>query len=86
MRYISAEAAKAAITGWQTDPTDDELEWAIDQVPTEKVIPEKNGVWKYHNDNHGQWWDCTNCGKILHRPPNDKLFCSSCGSRNITER
>ena len=35
-------------------------------------------VWRYHNDEHGQWWDCSACGKICRKNPHDKLGCSRC--------
>jgi hypothetical protein len=72
-RCVSAEQVKAAITGWETEPTDEELVRAIDNCtpPAAK--------WKYHNDEHGTWWGCTNCGKVCRRNPHEKLFCSRCG-------
>ena len=36
-------------------------------------------VWRYHNDQHGTWWDCSNCMKICRKNPHDKLYCSRCG-------
>ena len=33
-RLIEADAAKAALTGWETDPTDEEIEYTIDNIPT----------------------------------------------------
>lgn len=51
----------------------------INDAPT--VTPDRpKAVWQYHNDEHGVWWGCGNCGKILCRPPNDKRFCSRCGA------
>lgn len=38
-RYIDADKAKSELLGWETDPTDDEIEYAIDNIPTEDVVP-----------------------------------------------
>jgi hypothetical protein len=38
-RYIDAELAKEALTGWETDPLDEEIERAIDNIPTADVAP-----------------------------------------------
>lgn len=38
-RLIEAEKAKAALVGWETDPTDEEIEMAIDSVPTVDAVP-----------------------------------------------
>ena len=35
----------------------------------------------YTNDEGKPRWKCTNCGKIVKRPPNDKKRCSICGAR-----
>lgn len=39
MRYIDAELAKEALMDWETDPTDEEIKWTIDCVPTADVVP-----------------------------------------------
>lgn len=36
--YILRSKAIKAVTGWQTDPTDEELEWALLQVPSADVV------------------------------------------------
>ena len=37
--YILRSKAIKAVTRWQTDPTDEELEWALLQVPSADVVP-----------------------------------------------
>ena len=39
MRLIDADAAKKALTGWDTDPTDEEIERTIDEQPTIEAAP-----------------------------------------------
>ena len=39
-------------------------------------------VWHYYvNDEGKARWKCSHCGKIVRRLPNDKVRCSTCGSR-----
>ena len=47
-RYIDAELAKQALTGWETDPTDEEILLAIDRIPTADVVPKSE--WKPVSD------------------------------------
>lgn len=46
MRLIDADEAKKALTGWETDPTDEEIEYTIDNLPTVDAEPVKHGRWK----------------------------------------
>ena len=39
MRLIDADAAKLALIGWDTDPTDEEIEYTIDNIPTIDAVP-----------------------------------------------
>jgi len=52
----------------------------IDSQPTLTCTVRVPAVWRYHNDEHGQWWDCQHCGKICRKNPHDKNYCSHCGS------
>lgn len=38
-RLIDADAAKEALTGWETEPTDEEIEYTIDHIPTVDAVP-----------------------------------------------
>ena len=38
-RLIYLEDAKEALTGWETDPTDEEIEYVLDQLPTVDAVP-----------------------------------------------
>ena len=53
----------------------------FDEIKAERdaLLGERTAVWHYHNDAHGQWWECGNCGKVCHKNPHDKKFCSICG-------
>jgi Zn finger protein HypA/HybF involved in hydrogenase expression len=44
------------------------------------------GTWVYYlNDEGKARWKCSECGKVCRRNPHDKLYCSTCGSRNHLE-
>ena len=36
--YINREDAKKSLIGWDTDPTDEEIEYALDNIPTADVV------------------------------------------------
>lgn len=40
------------------------------------------GTWKYYvNDEGKARWKCSCCGKICHKHPGVKYYCSNCGAR-----
>lgn len=40
----------------------------------------EGAVWKYYlNDEGKARWRCSYCGKVCHRNPHDKRYCSICG-------
>ena len=46
----------------------------------------KFGRWLYYTNDEGKArWKCSECGKICKRDPSEKLYCSTCGSRNSKE-
>ncbi|MBO7172353.1 MAG: hypothetical protein J6V52_05320 [Bacteroidaceae bacterium] len=45
MRLIDADAAKKALVGWETDPTDEEIERTIDHISTIEAEPVRYGEW-----------------------------------------
>jgi hypothetical protein len=86
-RYIDADEAKEALTGWDTDPTDEEIEWTIDNVPTADVAEVKHGNWVDRGDGD---WSCDRCGELfsfdawgdIH--PKDDCgcnYCPNCGAK-----
>lgn len=38
MSLISREEAKRALTGWDTDPTDEEIEYTLDRLPSVEFV------------------------------------------------
>lgn len=79
MRLIDADAL---IDNLGSEDRDIYCKNIIEEAPTAECT---RGVWQYHNDEHGVWWGCSECGKILRRPPNDKRFCSRCGAEMTRE-
>ena len=44
-------------------------------------------VWKYSTDDENRpRWKCSHCGKICHKRPSDKRYCSNCGCKMRMER
>ena len=37
-RYVDANILKSTLTGWDTEPTDEEIEYAIDNIPSCDVV------------------------------------------------
>ena len=39
-------------------------------------------TWLYYTNEEGKArWKCSACGKICHRNPHDKIYCSHCGCK-----
>ncbi len=45
-RLIYAEDAKEALLRWETDPTDEEIEYTIDKLPTVDAVEVVRGRWE----------------------------------------
>lgn len=46
----------------------------------------KDGKWKYYvNDEGKARWRCSLCGKLCHKNPAEKRYCSDCGARMTME-
>lgn len=80
-KLIDAEEAKKALTGWETDPTDEEIEFAIDRIPTVDAEPVTHSHWKYyHIENRAV---CMNCGfeRDLDYNFGRAVSCPNCGAK-----
>ena len=44
-RLIYLEDAKDALIGWETDPTDDEIEYTLDSLPKVDAVEVVHGRW-----------------------------------------
>jgi DNA-directed RNA polymerase subunit RPC12/RpoP len=53
----------------------------------EKIMKEARfGKWVYYRNDEGKpRWKCSECGKIVHRLPIEKLYCSKCGAKMSLE-
>jgi ABC-type ATPase with predicted acetyltransferase domain len=47
-----------------------------------KLFVPIEGVWQYYTNDEGKArWRCSVCGKIAHKNPMEKQFCSSCSAK-----
>ena len=92
MRLIDADEAKKALTGWDSDPTDEEIEYTIDELPTIEAAPVVHGRWKktYNGPrqdiNTGELietykYDCPFCGYHTGNQGRNFNYCPNCGAR-----
>ena len=79
MRLIDADAAKKALVGWETDPTDEEIERAIDHISTIEAKPVRHGEWEAC----GIGLTCKIChkGLVLEQGDVEMNYCPNCGAK-----
>jgi hypothetical protein len=58
-RYVDANLVKEALIGWETDPTDEEIEYTIDKIPTADAAEVIHAKWIINSD--GYYPYCSNC-------------------------
>ena len=82
------EKAIHTFTEWNLDHTNKMVMVGIKEITAKRTVEllkkleaPVEAMWRYHNDEHGQWWDCSSCGKICRKNPHDKLGCSRCRAK-----
>ena len=92
-RYIDADKAIDALTGWDTDPTDEEIKWTIDKIPTADVAEVKHGEWVETTEPLGyenvELVGCTACGETFITDEDCDIdyfktffsYCPNCGAK-----
>ena len=81
-RLIYLEDAKEALTGWETDPTDGEIEYTLDNLPIVDAVEVVHGRWENirfitTGDGRARIGDCSSC-KSIERVRN---YCPNCGAK-----
>ena len=77
--YILRGKAIKAVTGWETDPTDEELKLALMDIPAADVAEVvRCGECKYQDkgENDCEAWNLCGYRPWLHIPTEDDAFCS----------
>ena len=74
--YIEREAVKRALLGWDCDPSDDDVEFAINEIPPADVVEVRHGVWIRHKENC-LYNKCSICSYEHCREDN---YCPNCGA------
>lgn len=90
-RLIYADEAKSALTGWETDPTDEEIEFTIDRIRSVDAVEVKRGYWYLLDECANAGVYCSVCTKKVYKEhyANQKLkskYCPNCGARMDAER
>lgn len=80
---ISRSAAIKAVTGWDSEPTDEELERVLNKLPAVDAEPVRHGKWlePYKND----IWDCYRCSECGAAFDRTTKYCSNCGAKMDAE-
>ena len=82
---ISRKAAIAALTGWDTDPTDEEIKYVLNKLATAEAEPVKHGRWIYDSLTIGEHTKprCSVCnwGSFDAQWQDHKHYCSHCGAK-----
>lgn len=83
-RYVDVNLVKEALLGWDEDPSDEDLEYAIDNIPIANVKEEKHGKWidtdrfDFHKT---PIYQCSECKKeVADNYINLHKFCLHCGT------
>ena len=79
--YINREDAKKSLIGWDTDPTDEEIEYALDNIPTADVVEVVHGYWEEVIGDIR----CSVC-KISQDNGHKHNYCPECGAKMDGER
>lgn len=78
--YIERKKAIKALIGWDTDPTDEEIEYTLKHIPAADVEPVKHGKWEMrYNKSSEEWYPhCSQCNTTWDAETN---HCHNCGAR-----
>lgn len=83
MRLIDANDVKAALLGWDTDPTDEEIEFTIDRIPTVNAVEVVHGRWISYLDGDSimpdRYYRCSECCDRGWR--RKWPYCPNCGAK-----
>ena len=69
-KYIVADDLKMELIGWETEPTDEDIERVIDNMPTADVAPVVHGRWLT--------WEEQFPGEMPKKKSRLGVFCSAC--------
>lgn len=85
---IKRADVKESLLGWETDPTDEEIEYTIDGIPAVDAVEVVHAVWNHLDTNpkyHTHIVECSECGAIFNVSIFDwglnYNYCPNCGAR-----
>jgi hypothetical protein len=79
--YIKRNDAIEVLTGWETEPTDMDIKWALGCIPAEDVMEVVHGRWKLHDNGNGTCSVCNYISVHVWDFDNSLSFCPHCGAK-----
>lgn len=83
MKLIDVNDAKAALLGWDTDPTDEEIEFTLDRIPAVDAVKVVHGRWISYLDGESimpdRYYRCSECCDRGWR--RKWPYCPNCGAK-----
>ena len=81
-RLIYLEDAKEALTGWETDPTDEEIEYTLDNLPIVDAVEVVHGRWIGETGVYMWRQNCSICnGPVYNKMKPYYNYCPFCGAK-----
>ena len=77
-RLVYVDDVKEALLGWETDPTDEEIEYTIDHIPTIDAVEVVHGRWEEYQVPHIMC--CSECDWAT-GVQDDFNYCPNCGAK-----
>lgn len=77
--YIERDKAIKALIGWETDPTDEDIEYTLNKIPAADVVEVVHGEWIGHEG----YEECNICH---HKAMFEHNYCPNCGAKMDGER
>jgi hypothetical protein len=77
--YIEREAAIESLIGWETEPTDEEIEYTLKKIPAANVVEVRHGYWIDVSTETLYRLKCSLCGNA--RLGKNTNYCCNCGAK-----
>lgn len=85
--YIERRKAIKALIGWDTDPTDEDIKYVLNEITAADVVDVRHGEWvegAEHFTNGFYEAECSECGNYIRwneGNSGDWNYCPNCGAK-----